>query len=95
MDGESQSQARARALKREQFASDFRWLMNDPRGRRLVARLLADTRMFVTTYNPLSKQPEIEMAFAEGQKNLGYRLMADINAICPDQYFLMMKETHG
>ena len=51
--------------------------------------------MFATTYNPLSKQPELEMAFAEGQKNLGYRVMADIGAICPEQYFLMMKENNG
>ena len=50
---------------------------------------------FATTYNPLSKQPELEMAFAEGQKNLGYRVMADIGAICPEQYFLMMKENNG
>lgn len=93
MDAESQKEARS--LKREQFASDFRWLMNDPRGRRLVSKFLSDTRMFATTYNPLSKQPELEMAFAEGQKNLGYRAMADIGAICPEQYFLMMKENNG
>ncbi len=93
MDAESQKEARS--LKREQFASDFRWLMSDPRGRRLVSKFLSDTRMFATTYNPLSKQPELEMAFAEGQKNLGYRVMADIGAICPEQYFLMMKENNG
>lgn len=96
MAGESPtSNERRRSAKREQFAADLKWLMSDVRGRRLMAKLLSDTRMFASTYNPLSKDVATEMAFYEGQKNIGYRALADINAHCPDAYFLMMKERNG
>jgi len=96
MAGEScPSNGSKRLAKREQFAADLKWLMSDARGRRLMMKLLSDTRMFASTYNPLSKDVTTEMAFYEGQKNVGYRALAEINAHCPDAYFQMMKERNG
>lgn len=84
-----------RTLRREQFESDFRWLMEDPRGRRLVFRLLSEMGLFRCTYDSGIKETALEMAFREGQKNLGYKLIARINGLCPDAYFEMLKESNN
>jgi hypothetical protein len=34
----------------------------------------------------------LQMAFAEGERNVGLRMLVDIMTICPDQYILMMRE---
>lgn len=78
--------------KRETFESDLRWLMGDPRGRRLVFRLLSEIRMFQTTFDPGIKDPEVNMVFREGQKNVGYKILSDINKVCPKSYFEMLQE---
>ena len=83
------------ALRREQFASDFRWLMGDPRGRRLMHRLLSDMGLYRCTFDSAVRESALEMAFREGQKNLGYRIVAQINGTCPEEYFLMMREANG
>jgi hypothetical protein len=35
------------------------------------------------------------MAFAEGERNVSLKLLADINRVCPDQYVLMLRERHA
>jgi hypothetical protein len=35
------------------------------------------------------------MAFAEGERNISLRLLADINRVCPDQYVMMLRERHA
>lgn len=89
------SQATDRARKREQFESDFTWLMCDPRGRRLMFRLLSEMGIYKCTFDAGVKETALEMAFREGQKNLGYKLMRDINTLCPDAYFEMLKESNN
>lgn len=81
-----------RTLRREQFASDFCWFMADPRGRRLMLRLLERLGMFRTTFNETEANPSLGMAFREGQKNIGYRLLSDMNDLCPNHYIEMLKE---
>lgn len=78
-----------------QFADDFKWLMRDRRGRRLVFWLLSVAGVFRSTY----VQPKeaaafmpIAMAHAEGTKEIGYRLLAVVNKVCPELYAKMMKE---
>lgn len=85
--------ASSREMRRETYERDFRWLMGDPRGRRLVMRLLADMGVFRTTYDPGIKDATTEMIFREGQKNLGYKLIAELNRLCPDKYLVMLKES--
>lgn len=79
----------------DQFVGDFKWLMRDVKGRRLVYWLLSRSGVFRTTFDesPLRAQyMSIAMAHAEGRKDMGYRLMGKIGSICPDQYTKMMKE---
>jgi hypothetical protein len=81
------SEARA-ALIREQEAADFIWLMNDQRGRRIVWRQLAASRVFHSSFDPTA----MNMAFNEGRRAEGLRLLAQVHALCPDLYPTMMKE---
>lgn len=93
LDTNDQDQARAAAdalkdLTRLQLDEDFKWLMNDMRGRRLVWRQLASAGVFNSSFNPDAMQ----MAFNEGRRNSGLELLAQIHALCPDHYTTMMKE---
>lgn len=79
----------------DDFESDFKWLMRDVRGRRLMHWLLTKAGVFRTTFEEAPMRASympIAMAHAEGRKDIGYRLMAQIDRVCPDQYSKMMKE---
>ena len=67
---------------------DLKWLMGSKRGRRIVWRLLDQAGVFRLSFNTNAMQ----MAFAEGNKNYGLRTLAQIQALCPDLYPLMVKE---
>lgn len=83
-----------RQARKEQQDNDLRWLMGDRRGRRLMMRILSGVGMYRSTYDPGLKDVPSEMLFREGQKNVGYRLMSEINRVCPETYFQMMKEAN-
>lgn len=79
----------------DEFVDDFKWLMRNERGRRLMFWLLSRAGVFRTTFEEAPTRAEymaLAMAHAEGRKDLGYRLMAQIDRFCPEQYLRMMKE---
>lgn len=78
----------ARQLAAKQEAEDFRWLMNDQRGRRIVWAQLAAAGVFRTSFTPDAMQ----MAFNEGHRTHGLRLIALVHSVCPHLYETMMKE---
>ena len=75
-------------LERESEESDFRWLMNSRRGRRIVWRLLEQSGVFRSSYSPTAMQ----MAFNEGHRNYGNRTLALIHQYCAELYSIMVKE---
>lgn len=75
-------------LARETEESDLKWLMGSKRGRRMVWRLLDQSRVFRLSFNTNS----MTMAFNEGQRNFGNRTLAQIHALCPELYPVMVKE---
>lgn len=77
-----------RQLVQQQQDEDFRWLMSDQRGRRIVWRLLSEAGVFQTSFNPEA----MTMAFKEGQRTAGLQLLAQVHKLCPDLYTTMMKE---
>jgi len=77
----------ARKAARDREIEDFRWLMNSVQGRRVVWRLLERAGLFHCVF-----QPDSETQFANGMRNSGVMLMADIHEICPEKYHLMVKE---
>ena len=75
-------------LARETEESDLKWLMGSKRGRRMVWRLLDQSGVFRLSFNTNS----MTMAFNEGQRNFGNRTLAQIHALCPELYPVMVKE---
>lgn len=66
----------------------LRALMDLAEGRAWMWDLLASCHMFSTSFAKNS----LEMAFAEGERNVGLRLMAAIQSKCPDLYIKMVQE---
>ena len=87
-DAQREEEAKRQALVRKQEIADFMWLMADPRGRRLVWRQLAAAGVFQSSFDPTA----MTMAFNEGRRSEGLRLLAQIHELCPDLYPTMMKE---
>ena len=92
----SQERAKAEAdtrnkLNKDTEESDIKWLMGSKRGRRIVWRLLDQAGTFRLSFNTNAMQ----MAFAEGNRNAGNRLLAVIHSQCPELYPVMLNEaTH-
>lgn len=80
----------ARQLDLEQLQSDVEVLMQSGAGRRIVWRLLETTHVYQTCYrdNPL------QMARAEGRREIGLMLLDWITTHTPEHYFTMQKEAH-
>lgn len=87
-DAQREAEAQRQALARKQATSDFLWLMADPRGRRIVWRQLGDAGVFQSSFDPTA----MNMAFNEGRRSEGLRLLAQVMELCPDLYATMMKE---
>jgi hypothetical protein len=75
-------------LDRENEEGDVKWLMGSKRGRRMVWRLLDAAGIFRSSFNTNA----MAMAFAEGNRNYGLRMLAIVHAQCPELYPAMMKE---
>ena len=69
-------------------AADLKWLMGSKRGRRIMWRDLDQAGLFRLSFNTNAMQ----MAFAEGNKNIGLRKLALIHTLCPELYPVMVRE---
>lgn len=92
----SHEQVRATAEQRSQMAadteaSDLDWLMSEEKGRRIVWRLLERAGVFRTSFNSDASV----MAFREGTRNEGLRVLGQIHALCPDRYIEMVREQNA
>ena len=77
-------------LERQNEEADVKWLMSQKRGRRMAWRFLDHAGVFRSSFSTNAMQ----MAFSEGNRNYGLRLLGLIHAACPEQYHVMMKEQH-
>ena len=83
----AKAQADAKRRAREEV-EDMRWLLSGQRGRRIVYRQLEAAGVFRLSFNTNA----MAMSFAEGQRNTGLQLLAQVMAVRPDAYALMVKE---
>jgi hypothetical protein len=93
LDIRSQERDKADAEQRSKVArdteeADLKWLMGSKRGRRIVWRLLDRAGVFRLSFNTNA----MSMAFAEGNRNEGLRVLAQIHTLCPELYPVMVKE---
>ena len=84
----SAEKAAREKLARENEEADVKWLMGSKRGRRVVWRLLDQSGVFRLSFNTNSMQ----MAFAEGNRNFGLRMLSMVHSLCPELYPQMVKE---
>lgn len=73
---------------RESEQSDFKWLMGSRRGRRIIWRHLERAGVYKLTFNTNA----MLMAFAEGNRNEGIRIIDAIHTLCPELYATMVIE---
>lgn len=68
--------------------ADFKWLMSNRRGRRIVWRLLEEAGVFRTTFtdNPM------QTAFNEGMRKYGVAVLVQVHKLTPDLYPTMLTE---
>lgn len=82
-----EAQERQRA-ERDAEAADIVWIMGSKQGRRVVRRLLSQARVFQSVFDTNA----MAMAFAEGRRNQGLKLLDLVNTHCPQLYPVMMRE---
>jgi hypothetical protein len=78
-------------MESENESIDIKWLMGNKRGRRIIWRLLDQSGVFRLSFNSNS----MTMAFNEGQRNFGNRMLAMIHTLCPELYPAMLKESQN
>lgn len=71
-----------------QDIADFKWLMNDHRGRRFMWRTLGHCRLFQGSMGPTDAITN----FNEGQRNVGLLLLSQVNDLTPSLYAVMAAE---
>jgi hypothetical protein len=71
----------------KQYEKDFMRLMDEKWGRRLMWQWLSDCGVFRNSFTGNS-----QTFFNEGQRNVGLKMLNEINSLCPDKYMLMTKE---
>lgn len=95
MDGQDEARADKELkgrLTKETEESDVKWLLSSKRGRRIVWRLLDQSGVFRSSFNPTA----MVMAFNEGNRNFGNRILALVHTHCSELYPIMLKEnTNG
>lgn len=79
-----------RALSKDTEEADLKWLMGSKRGRRIVWRQLDRAGVFRLSFNTNAMQ----MAFAEGNRNDGLRILSQIHTVCPELYPVMVREAN-
>lgn len=95
LDQESQDRHRkAQDLKQELAgkteSDDIKWLMGSRRGRRILWRFLDRAGVYRSSFH----QNSMTMAFNEGVRNEGLRLVGLIHTAAPEMYATMMKESN-
>lgn len=79
---------RAHAAQRIEI-DDLKWLLSNKRGRRFVFRLLERAGVWRLSFNTNA----LSMAFNEGARNEGLRLLAQITTHCAERYAEMLMES--
>ena len=78
----------AARLRQRGLDETLRLIMSQPNGRQFVWELLSRTKVFQSCFSTRA----LEMAFHEGERNIGLALLADLMRVCPGQYTTMAQE---
>ena len=78
---------RKQESKEERQLNDVRYILNDERGRRFLWRYLNLCGVFRSSFTG-----NFETYFNEGERNVGLKMLADVNEAAPEVYAVMVKE---
>lgn len=87
---ERERMASERKLSADTERDDIRWLMKSRRGRRIMWRILEQSRVFQLSFNTNA----MAMAFNEGNRNSGLHLLNVVHTHCPENYQTMVEEAN-
>ena len=74
-------------LQAERDLNDTRWVLSMPQGRRFLYRLLAECGVYRSSFTGSS-----ETFFREGQRNVGLKLLEELEVADAESYLLMLRE---
>ena len=87
---DQQAKAAADARLAQQFeVDDLKWVMSNKKGRRFALRLLERAGLWRLSFDTNA----LRMAFNEGTRNEGLRMVAQITEHCPARYNEMLEES--
>ena len=75
--------------KRQDEIDDIRFVLSTRQGRRFIWRHLTNAGIFQSCFTGNSST-----FFNEGRRDIGLKILAEVNASSPDSYILMMKESN-
>ena len=84
---ETKTKKQEKQDRREQL-NDVCAIMDSPAGRRFVSRILAQSRVYKTSFAAQNDQTN----FNEGMRNVGLWIFAECEEACADKILLMMQE---
>lgn len=90
-DQDAEAQAHANAVASKLERDDFLVLMRDKVFRRFMWRLLSMTHVFRSSFMGAGTDA-LAMAFLEGERNIGCRMVDEIHQHCSELYSTMVKE---
>lgn len=79
---------REHQIRREREIADFKWLMQDERGRRFVWRLMREAGVFHSTFDAEA----LVMARREGERSQGLKLLNEVLGTCPEKWIEMIND---
>lgn len=88
LDNQEAQRAKAAEQKLAEEAADWRFILGDQRGRRIVWALLSKAGVFRVSFSADAMQ----MAFNEGNRNLGLEVLGKVTEHAPNAYLLMQNE---
>lgn len=80
---------KAKDARREELR-DLEFVLSSREGRRFVWKLLEMCGVFTSSFTGNS-----QTFFLEGQRNIGLKVLADVNEASLEKYVVMMKEAKG
>ena len=87
-ESETTAEDRRAELKQRREIEDLKWLLAHRQGRRIAWKLMGDAGVFRSVFNHSGSV----MAFNEGQRSQGLKLLMSIMEHAPEAFTLMQKE---